>query len=132
MPEPPRPTNSELEILRALWDLEAGTVRDVCDALTSSRGGEAPGYTTVLKLMQIMTEKGLVTRDEKARAHVYRPKLAREKTQREIVGHLLDRVFSGSASQLMMQALASRGTSPEELRTLRQLLDEYEKGEKKK
>jgi predicted transcriptional regulator len=128
----PRPTNAELEILRILWDRGSGTVRDVHDALSARKAeGEATRYTTVLKLMQIMTEKGLVARDEKERAHVYRPRLEREKTQRAIVGHLLDRVFSGSAADLMMQALASKKTTPEEIRELRELLARYEKGQEK-
>jgi predicted transcriptional regulator len=124
----PRPTNAELDILQVLWDRESGTVRDVCDALARARSGEAPGYTTVLKLMQIMTEKGLLARDEKERAHVYRPMLPRERAQRVMVSQLLERVFAGSALQLMMQALAARKTSPEEIRRLRELLDRHEKG----
>jgi len=128
-PPLPRPTNAELEILRVLWDRGTGTVRDVYETLAKRvPEGEASGYTTILKLMQIMTEKGLVERDEDARAHVYKPKIPREETQRAIVGHLMNRVFAGSAAELMMQALAAKEASPEEIRELREMLDRYEKG----
>jgi len=121
-----RPTNSELEILRVLWDRGPLTVRDVHETISAGKPG-VTGYTTILKLMQIMTEKGLLERDEAERAHVYKPRVAREKTQRAIVGHMLDRVFSGSASDLMMQALAAKPTSAAEIRELRELLARYEK-----
>jgi len=124
--EPPRPTPSELEILAVLWDEGPSTVREVQAALDARR---PTGYTTVLKLLQIMTEKGLVRRDERERAHVYAPKLPREKTEQQIVGDLLDRAFGGSSSRLVMRALSSRRASPEELDRIRQLLDEIE-GEK--
>jgi predicted transcriptional regulator len=125
----PRPTNSELEILRVLWDRGPATVRDVHEVISAARPG-LTGYTTILKLMQIMTEKGLLERDEAERAHVYKPRVAREKTQRAIVGHMLDRVFSGSAADLMMQALAAKPTSPAEINEMREMLARYEKEQK--
>ena len=125
----PRPTNSELEILRVLWDRGPATVRDVHELISAARPG-LTGYTTILKLMQIMTEKGLLERDEAERAHVYKPRVAREKTQRAIVGHMLDRVFSGSAADLMMQALAAKPTSPAEINEMREMLARYEKEQK--
>jgi predicted transcriptional regulator len=124
--DPPRPTQSELEILAVLWDEGPSTVREVQQALDARR---PTGYTTVLKLLQIMTEKGLVRRDERERAHRYAPKLPREKTEQQIVGDLLDRAFGGSSSRLVMRALSSRRASPEELDRIRQLLNEIE-GEK--
>ena len=124
--EPPRPTQSELEILAVLWDEGPSTVREVQQALDARR---PTGYTTVLKLLQIMTEKGLVRRDERERAHRYAPKLPREKTEQQIVGDLLDRAFGGSSSRLVMRALSSRRASPAELERIRQLLNEIE-GEK--
>jgi BlaI family transcriptional regulator, penicillinase repressor len=125
--EPPRPTQSELEILAVLWDTGSATVREVQQALDARR---PTGYTTALKLLQIMTEKGLVRRDERERAHRYAPKLPREKTEQQMVGDLLDRAFGGSASRLVMRALSSRQATPEELDRIRTLLDEIE-GEKR-
>ncbi|HKP12229.1 MAG TPA: BlaI/MecI/CopY family transcriptional regulator, partial [Blastocatellia bacterium] len=107
-----RPTDAELEILRVLWQRGASTVREVQEALNEAK---ATGYTTVLKLMQIMTDKGLVRRDERQRAHVYEAQLAQEQTQRQLVSDLVERVFGGSASSLVMQALASKKTSASEL-----------------
>jgi len=124
--QPPRPTDGELEILRVLWQRGACTVRDVFDALSKSR---SIGYTTVLKLMQIMADKGLVRRDEEERAHVYCARVPQEQTQRQMVRDLLLRAFDNSASQLVMQALASKKASPEELAEIRQLLNAYERGE---
>src|SRR5580698_9180715 len=120
----PRPTDAELEILRVLWDLGPSTVRDVHTALEQKR---EIGYTTVLKLMQIMAAKGLVERDETARAHVYKARVAREQTQRQMVGDLLDRAFGGSAAKLMMQALSGRKASAEEIAQMRQMLADFEK-----
>ena len=122
----PRPTDGELEILRVLWQRGASTVRDVFDALSKSK---PIGYTTVLKLMQIMAEKGLVRRDEEERAHIYKARAPQQQTQRQMVRDLLHRAFDDSASQLVMQALASKKASPEELAQIRQLLDAYERGE---
>lgn len=125
--EPPRPTQSELEILAVLWDAGSATVREVQQALDARR---PTGYTTALKLLQIMTEKGLVRRDERERAHRYAPKLPREKTEQQMVGDLLDRAFGGSASRLVMRALSSRQATPEELERIRTLLDEIEGGKR--
>ena len=121
--DPPRPTPSELEILSVLWETGPATVREVQQALDAKR---PTGYTTVLKLLQIMTEKGLVRRDEKERAHRYTPKFPRERTEQQIVEDLLDRAFGGSSSRLVMQALSSKKASPEELDRIRLLLDEIE------
>lgn len=123
---PPRPTQSELEILTVLWDAGPSTVREVQQTLDARR---PTGYTTVLKLLQIMTEKGLVRRDERERAHRYAPRLPRERTEQQIVGDILDRAFGGSSSRLVMRALSSRRASPEELNGIRELLNEIE-GEK--
>jgi BlaI family penicillinase repressor len=119
----PRPTDGELAILRVLWERGASTVRQVHETLEARRPA---GYTTVLKLLQIMTEKGLVRRDESERAHVYEARVPREETERQLVGDLLERAFSGSASALVMRALSSKKTSPEELARIRRLLDEME------
>jgi predicted transcriptional regulator len=122
-----RPTDGELEILNVLWQKGASTVRDVHEALLEN--GSAVGYTTVLKLMQIMAEKGLVRRDETARTHVYEARLAQEQTQRQLLGDLLERAFNGSATKLVMQALSSEKASPEELTEIRRMLDKLERGE---
>lgn len=121
----PRPTDAELEILNVLWRRGPSTVRDVHEAILRSR--PQTGYTTVLKLMQIMAEKGLVRRDEQQRAHVYAAELAREQTQKQLVKDLLRRAFGGSAAGLVMQALSSKRASPEELSQIREMLDEFEK-----
>src|SRR5580704_2203618 len=121
----PRPTDAELEILRVLWDQGPSTVRDVHTTLERQR---VIGYTTVLKFMQIMAAKGLVERDETARAHVYRARVAQEQTQRQLVGHLLDRAFGGSAAKLMMQALSGQKASTEDIAQMRRMLSEFEKG----
>jgi predicted transcriptional regulator len=125
--EPPRPTPAELEILGVLWEIGPSTVREVQEEL---QRGRPTGYTTVLKLLQIMTDKGLVRRDVRERAHRYTPRLPRERTEQQMVGDLLDRAFGGSASRLVMRALASRPATPDELERIRQLLDEIE-GEKR-
>ena len=116
----PRPTDAELAILRVLWDLGPCTVRQVHEVLSRERPA---AYTTSLKLLQIMTEKGLVSRDERDRSHVYHAKLTEEQTQRQLVRDLLDRAFGGSASKLVMQALAARRASAEELSEIRRLID---------
>ena len=121
----PRPTDAELSILNVLWERGPSTVRDVHDALSSS---QASGYTTVLKLLQIMTDKGLVTRDESQRAHVYSPRLSEQRTQRQLLGDLVDRAFRGSSAKLVLHALSDRRASAEDLRHIRALLDELEKG----
>jgi BlaI family transcriptional regulator, penicillinase repressor len=121
----PRPTDAELSILRVLWQLGPATVRQVQEALNQER---ETGYTTVLKLMQIMHEKGLLMRDESERTHVYTAALSEEQTQRQLVDHLLERAFGGSARQLVMQVLSSRRASANELVQIRGLLDELEGG----
>jgi BlaI family transcriptional regulator, penicillinase repressor len=119
----PRPTDAELDILRVLWERGPATVREVQEALDELERRRPAGYTTVLKQLQIMTEKGLVERDESGRAHVYRASLAREATETQLVGDLLDRAFGGSASRLVMRALASTPASEEEIREIRRLLE---------
>jgi predicted transcriptional regulator len=126
-PTMPRPTDGELEILRVLWERGASTVREVHDVLEARRPA---GYTTVLKLLQIMTEKGLVRRNETERAHVYAARVPREETERQLVTDLLDRAFAGSASALVMRALSSKKTSPQELARIRELLDAMEGGKR--
>jgi BlaI family penicillinase repressor len=118
-----KPTASELEILRVLWERGPSTVRDVYEALSEKK---LSGYTTVLKMLQIMTTKGSVRRNEDQRAHVYEACVPAEKTKQQLAGDVLQRVFEGSASQLMLHALAGRRTSREELDELRRMLDEYE------
>ena len=116
----PRPTDAELSILRVLWDRGPSTVRQVHEILAGERQA---AYTTALKLLQIMTEKGLVERDERDRTHIYRAKLSEETTQRQLVRDLLDRAFGGSSSKLVMQALATRRASAEELSDIRKAID---------
>lgn len=125
MPDPPRPTEAETEILSVLWVRGPSTVRQVHEAL-SQRG---TGYTTVLKLMQIMAHKGLLLRDESRRSHVYRPAVERTVMQRRWVDELLDRAFGGSTSALVLRALSSKRASPGELAEIRALLDELEREE---
>jgi BlaI family transcriptional regulator, penicillinase repressor len=120
-----QPTDAELEILTVLWERGPSTVRDVQEVIGRSK---PTGYTTVLKLLQIMTEKGLVRRNEEQRAHVYEPCLAKEQTQRQLLGDLLERAFDGSAANLVMQALSTKKASPDELAHIREILDELEGG----
>jgi predicted transcriptional regulator len=127
MGKTPRPTPAELDILRLLWELGPSTVREVHERLEQER---LTGYTTVLKLMQIMTDKGLVARDESARAHVYSATAPEQQTQRQLVRDLVDRAFGGSASKLVMQTLSAKNASREELGRIRELLDRLE-GEKR-
>ncbi len=119
----PRPTDAELQILRVLWRAGPSTVREVQASLAQAR---ATGYTTVLKLLQIMTEKGLVEREDAGRAHIYRPRQTEEQAQGRLVTDLLDRVFGGSAQQLVLRALAARPASSSELAEIRRLLDDLE------
>jgi predicted transcriptional regulator len=121
----PRPTDAELAILRVLWERGPCTVRQVHEVLSQDR---AAGYTTALKLLQIMTEKGLVRRDDTDRTHVYHARLTEEQTQRQLVRDLLDRAFGGSASKLVMQALAARRTSAEELGEIKKLIESRREG----
>ena len=124
---PPRPTPAELEILRVLWQHGPRTVREVQEQLEQER---PTGYTTVLKLLQIMTDKGLVRRDESARAHVYAATAPEETTQKQLVRDLVDRAFGGSASQLVLHALSTRKSSKQELSQIRELLDRLEGGKR--
>jgi len=122
-----RPTDGEVEILHVLWDRGPSTVREVYAVLSETK---PIGYTTVLKLMQIMAEKGLVQRNEDQRAHVYVASAPQKETQQRMVGEMLDRVFGGSAMQLVMQALATKRANAQELAEIRQMLDEVERGTK--
>jgi len=115
-----KPTDTELTILRVLWTRGPSTVREVAEVM-----GREAGYTTVLKLLQIMTEKGLVVRDESSRTHIYAAASTEDQTQRHLVGDLLTRVFDGSAAKLVVQALAASKASPEELDEIRKLLDKH-------
>ena len=119
-----KPTASELEILRVLWVRGPSTVREVHLALSEKK---SLGYTTVLKLLQIMTAKGTVRRDEGQRAHVYEACQPATETKRQLVGDVLQRVFEGSASELLMHALEGRRASKKEVEELHRLLDEYER-----
>lgn len=122
----PRPTDAELAILRVLWTRGPSTVRQVHESLVKERPS---AYTTALKMLQIMTDKGLVDRDESDRSHIYRARLSEEETQQQLVGDLLDRAFGGSASKLVMQALATTRATPDELREIRQLIERRTRGE---
>lgn len=125
MAKPLRPTEAELTILRVLWERGPSTVRQVHQVLDASK---RTGYTTVLKFLQIMAEKGLVTRDESSYAHVYQPRAPREQVERALVSDLLDRAFAGSTSRLLLQALAAKKASPEELAEIRKILKKHERG----
>jgi predicted transcriptional regulator len=118
----PRPTDTELSILRVLWERGPSTVRQVHEALAGTRD---TGYTTTLKLMQIMADKGLVKRNESARTHVYTASAGEEQTQRQLVKDLADRAFGGSAAALVLRALSDEGTTAAELREIRKLIDDY-------
>jgi BlaI family penicillinase repressor len=122
--DPPRPTDAELEILTVLWSRGPSTVRDVHEIITLRRRGQ---YTTVLKQLQVMAEKGLVRRDESQRSHVYAPARPREWTQRQLAGDLLNRAFDGSAKSLLVGALSALKASKKELAELHSLLDKYQK-----
>ena len=112
-----KPTDAELGILRVLWSRGPSTVRQIAEQM-----GREAGYTTVLKLLQIMTEKRLVARDESARTHIYEAAYTQDQTERQLVTDLLDRVFDGSAAKLVLQALASNKASPEELDEIKKLI----------
>jgi BlaI family penicillinase repressor len=118
-----RPTNAELAILGVLWQRGPSTVRDVHEALPAARGG-AVGYTTVLKLLQIMAEKKLVKRDTRARTHVYAAAVSEATTRGHLLSDLVDRAFGGSSLALVLQALSSAHATPAELEQIRRLLDE--------
>jgi BlaI family penicillinase repressor len=118
-----RPTDRELTILRILWDSGPSTVRQVNEAMNQD---ENTGYTTTLKLMQIMVEKGLLLRDDSQFKHVYRPALTEEKAQKQLVGELLEKAFSGSAEKLVMRALSAKKVSAKELASIKKMLDDFE------
>jgi len=118
------PTEAELEILNVLWAAGPSTVRDVHDALSE----KGTGYTTVLKQMQVMAEKGLLARSERFRSHVYEPRVAKEQTQQRLTRNLVQRAFDGSAKNLVLGALSSQRVSASELAEIRKMLDEFEKG----
>jgi BlaI family penicillinase repressor len=124
MSDLPRPTDAELEILTVLWSRGPSTVRDIHQTIVARRPAQ---YTTVLKLMQIMAEKGLVKRDEQQRAHIYSASRPREWTEQQLAGDLLHRAFNNSASRMLLGALSARKASREELDEIRRLLDSYEK-----
>ena len=124
----PRPTDAELAILGVLWANGPSTVRHVHEALADAR---ETGYTTTLKLMQIMAEKGLVTRDESARTHVYAARISQDVTQRQLVSDLVDRAFGGSATALVLQALSAHPASADELAEIQQLIKDYKEGARK-
>jgi BlaI family transcriptional regulator, penicillinase repressor len=115
-----KPTESELEILRVLWEHGEATVRVVHEELSKTKNA---GYTTTLKLMQIMHEKGMVKRDETNKTHKYTPLISREKTQKQFMGKMIDTLFQGSSTQLVMQALGNHKTSKEELDEIQKLID---------
>ena len=119
----PLPTDAELGILQVLWRRGPSTVREVMEEVEQER---AVGYTTVLKLLQIMHEKGLVERDESERSHRYSPAVAEQATERRLVGDLIDRGFSGSTGRLVLRALSARQASQEELAEIRELIDELD------
>jgi predicted transcriptional regulator len=123
----PRPTESELDILNILWTRGPATVRQVHEELSQIKPSQ---YTTTLKLMQIMAEKGLLHRDETDRSHVYRPVVERTEAQRQMVGHLMERAFGGSARDLLIGALGAKRTSKKELADLKRLIEDHEKGKK--
>ncbi len=124
--EPNRPTDAELQILEVLWSTGPSTVREVHDAISARR---ETGYTTILKLMQIMADKGLVIRDTDQRSHVYRTKRKAEQTQKQLVKDLIGRAFGGSANRLVLQALQVQKISTDEINAIRELLDDLENKE---
>lgn len=119
-----KPTESELEILQILWQKGTASVREVHEVLSKTK--EA-GYTTTLKLMQIMHEKGLVKRDASVKTHIYQPAVSREKTQKHLLGKMIDSLFGGSPTQLVIQALGDHQASPSELEEIQKLLDSLKK-----
>lgn len=125
--QPPRPTDAELEILTVLWSTGPATVRQVHELINRRRPAQ---YSTILKLMQIMADKGLALRDERQRAHIYKAARPREWTQQQLASHLLERAFSGSAKAFLVGALSAKKATKRELVELRKLLDEYAEGSK--
>jgi len=124
---PPRPTEAELAILAVIWDGGPQSVRDIYRVLNQSK---PTGYTTVLKMLQIMTEKGLVERDESVRPQIYRARHSQVQTQRQLVRDLMQRAFGGSVKALVLQALAGKKSTPEELEAMEELLERFEGGTK--
>lgn len=122
-----RPTKVELSILRVLWEKGPGSVREIQARLSVTK---ETGYTTALKMLQIMTEKGLVERDESVRPQIYRAKSSQEKTQKQLLHDLVQRAFGGSVKALVMQAIATKRSSPEDLEAIEKLLDRFEGGGK--
>ena len=122
-----KPTESELEILQVLWNKESATVRTVHEVLSKTKDS---GYTTTLKLMQIMFEKGLVTRDDSSKTHIYQPAVSREKTQKQFVNRMIDTLFAGSSTNLVLQALGGHAASEEELEKIQLLINDLKKGSK--
>ena len=125
--KPPKPTQTELSILDVLWTRGPSTVRDVYEVLSKTK---PVGYTGVLKIMQIMAAKGSVRRNLEQRAHIYEAGQPPSQTKSQLVGDLIDRAFSGSATQLVMHALSGKVTSPEEIAEIRRILDDHERGNK--
>jgi BlaI family transcriptional regulator, penicillinase repressor len=125
--EPPRPTDAELEILTVIWSRGASTVREIHETIQERRPAQ---YTTVLKMLQIMTEKGLVVRDDSERAHRYVASREKETTQKQLAGDLLERAFGGSAASMLLGALAAKKASKKELAEMRKMLDAMEGGKK--
>jgi BlaI family penicillinase repressor len=119
-----KPTESELEILAVLWNNETATVRTVHEELSKTKDS---GYTTTLKLMQIMFEKGLVTRDDSSKTHIYKPAVTREKTQKQFVNKMIDSLFAGSSANLVLQALGGHNASNEELEKIQELINQLKK-----
>ena len=122
-----KPTESELEILQVLWNKESATVRTVHEVLLKTKDS---GYTTTLKLMQIMFEKGLVTRDDSNKTHIYQPAVSREKTQKQFLNRMIDTLFAGSSTNLVLQALGGHAASEEELEKIQSLINDLKKGSK--
>lgn len=122
-----RPTKVELSILRVLWEKGPGSVREIQARLSVTK---ETGYTTALKMLQIMTEKGLVERDESVRPQIYRAKFSQEKTQKQLLQDLVQRAFGGSVKALVMQAISTKRSSPEDLEAIEKLLDRFEGGGK--
>jgi predicted transcriptional regulator len=127
MPDQPAPTDAELGVLRVLWERGASTVREVFEVIAS---GKAVGYTTVLKQMQVMHQKGLLARSERFRSHVYEPAVERSVTQRQLASTILQQAFDGSARGLLQSALAGRRVDAKELDEIRALLDDYQRRRK--
>ena len=124
VPKQVKPTESELSILRVLWDRGDSTVREVHEILSEHKDA---GYTTTLKLMQIMFEKGIVKRDDSSKTHIYRANISKENTQQQLVGKMINSLFGGSSTQLVMQALGNHVPNKAELEEIQQLLDNLKK-----